>query len=85
MNIRGNLLIFFRGVFRTLQTSKMERFTKVVKDFQPLTIFAKRSIIEMFDRVLNKLLFFSMHPLQLCAPATDVFQERSVRYDYRRQ
>ena len=30
------------------QTSKMELFAKVVNSFQPLTIFAKNSILDFF-------------------------------------
>ena len=29
------------------QTSKMERFAKIVNGFQPLTIFGKRSILDV--------------------------------------
>ena len=34
------------------QTSKMELFAKTINDFYPLTIFAKSSVLEMFDWVL---------------------------------
>ena len=29
------------------QTSKMERFAKIVNDFYPLTIFTRRSILDV--------------------------------------
>ena len=41
------------------QTSKMERFTKIVNGFQPLTIFSKRSILDVwqgFDTPLDFVL-----------------------------
>ena len=31
------------------QTSKMERFGKIVNNLQPLTIFAKRSILDIWE------------------------------------
>ena len=31
----------------TCQTSKMEHFAKVVNGFQPLTIFAKRAMLDV--------------------------------------
>ena len=31
------------------QTSKMERFEKIIEDFEPLTIFAKRSILYVWQ------------------------------------
>ena len=36
-----------RDVFRTSRTSKMELFVEIVNDFQPLTIFAKSSILNV--------------------------------------
>ena len=31
------------------QTSKMERFAKIINSFQPLTTFAKRSILDVWQ------------------------------------
>ena len=31
------------------QTSKIEHFVKIVNDFQPLSIFAKRSILDIWE------------------------------------
>ena len=39
----------FRGVFKHRQTSKTERFTKIVNDLKPLPIFAKRSILDIWQ------------------------------------
>ena len=38
-----------RGVFRTCQTSKMKCFAKIVNGWKPLTIFAKRSILDTYQ------------------------------------
>ena len=38
----------FRRVFRTLPTSRIERFAKIVNGWKPLTIFAKRSILDVW-------------------------------------
>ena len=38
----SNVYSCIRSVFRTLQTSKMEPFLKIVNDIQSLAIFAKR-------------------------------------------
>ena len=34
-------------IFNTCHTSKMERFAKIVNDFQPLTFFHKRSTLDV--------------------------------------
>ena len=36
-----------RGGFRAAATSKMERFVIIVNDWEPLTIIAKRSIMDV--------------------------------------
>ena len=38
-----------RGVFRTHQTSKIERFTKTFNGFWPLTIFEKLFIFDVLQ------------------------------------
>ena len=38
----------FRRVFRTLPTSRIERFAKIVNGWKPLTIFAKRSVLDVW-------------------------------------
>ena len=38
------LVISYRGVLWTGQTSEMEFFVKIVKGFKPLTIFEKSSV-----------------------------------------
>ena len=40
-------MIKIRGGSRTVATSKMERFVKIVNDFQPLTIVSKRPILDV--------------------------------------
>ena len=36
-----------KGGSKTAATSKMERFVKIVNDFQPFTIITKRSILDV--------------------------------------
>ena len=40
-------LVMIRGGSRAAATSKMERFVIIVNGFQPLTIIAKRSILDV--------------------------------------
>ena len=41
------MLAVSRDIFRTCQISKMECFEKLVNSFKPLTIFAKRCILDV--------------------------------------
>ena len=43
-----------RTLFRTMSNIKMERFTKTVSGFKPLTIFAKRSVLQSFKYAYEK-------------------------------
>ena len=43
------------------QTTKMDPFTKVVHGWKSLPIFAKSSILDLFDRVLNTPLSTAKH------------------------
>ena len=38
----------FRSVFRTLSTSKMKLFAKVVNDWKPLNSFANNTILDIW-------------------------------------
>ena len=42
-------LVTARGVFKPCQTSKTERFAKIVNVSKPLTIFAKYSILHVWQ------------------------------------
>ena len=53
MSVFNSFLIHFRialciGVARTNQTSGMERFAKIVHSFKPLTVFAERSVLDVW-------------------------------------
>ena len=43
-----------RTLFRTMSNIKMERFTKTVSGCKPLTIFAKRSVLQSFKYAYEK-------------------------------
>ena len=52
-----NFVKFLRAIFyetetysELCQTSKMNSFTKTVNDFQPITIFSKSSILDVWQR-----------------------------------
>ena len=40
---------YHRGGFRTCQTSKMERFTKILNDWKALISFAKRPVLDVWQ------------------------------------
>ena len=42
-------LVFSRGVFRAMPSISDEAFVKIVNDFQSLTIFAKSSILNVWQ------------------------------------
>ena len=47
MEIDGKMTLQRRGRSRVVATAKMERFVRIVNDFQPLTIMTKRSILDV--------------------------------------
>ena len=47
MEIDGKMTLQRRGRSRVVATAKMERFVRIVNDFQPLTIITKRSILDV--------------------------------------
>ena len=57
-------IVVFRGGSRTAATSKMERFVILVNGLQPLTIFTKRSILDVAT-VLDPPLVFSESTLKI--------------------
>ena len=40
---------WFKAYSEHCQTSKMERFENIIEGFEPLTVFAKRSILDVWQ------------------------------------
>ena len=51
---------YHRGGFRTCQTSKMERLTKILNDWKTLISFAKRHVLDVCQG-LNKLYYIKYY------------------------
>ena len=62
----GRITKYYRGVFRTCQTSKMKRFAKKVNGFQLLTIFAKRFILDVWQGSVNASVLMNIHIQLFC-------------------
>ena len=54
-----------RGGSRTATTSKMERFVIIVNDFKPLTVIAKRSILDVAAALDPPLSCYISHILDI--------------------
>ena len=55
----------YRGVLRTLSNIYGENFVKIVNDFQPLIIFAKRSILGVSDICFARDICIARVPIAL--------------------
>ena len=48
LRVRAKCVLLW-GIFRTMSTYKMERFGKIIEGFEPSTIFAERSILDIWQ------------------------------------
>ena len=56
---------FIRGLFRILLNIKMVRFTKIVNSWKPLSIFTKKSILDVWkgSKIFVSLFYFTLFTL----------------------